>query len=391
VCVGGSYQGVEKFKGISFSRIDEETCLGHSHIARKLLILKSVVRKVTHLVRQEKFDVIRPISLVPALASLIATRGRSRAPIVANLSDFYSDLCRQLMIPAAPIVSHLVEAFERKVIRESDAVIVDSPIQRAYWGHWGLDEKRCSVVPHGIPRSYDGWRDSHQQVQELRNLNEPGTEDRNSVLPPRSTSPQKVVLYVGDISRMDGLDVLIAASPRIKKEINDVLFVIVGQGPPKYFQYLQRLVSVAGMTPSFLHIPKILNDHLPHLVSRADVCVAPFRIALTSNSSVPNKILEYIAVERPIVCSKGAGVQQMLGVYSGGTIRYVTPESSSDLADGITTALCDEDSKLVARRELAPIIQALNWRRIMRREEEVIEAVVGGTELDLRVFDYQVL
>jgi len=115
------------------------------------------------------------------------------------------------------------------------------------------------------------------------------------------------------------------------------------------------------------------------------VCVAPFRLTLTSNSSVPNKILEYIAVEKPIVATEGKGIKEMLGDI----IKYVEPENPHMLADAIIDIITEDSFVARIRNKVETVIDKLNWKNIVQHEELIIKTALDHKVQDFRLFDYK--
>jgi len=363
----------KSYENINFIYIPEYTSIRKkTGLIRRTYQLISMIKKLSESFKKEKFDVVRPISFVPAWAVSTVIR-KPNFPIITNLSDFYSDLYKQFELPASLSISRLLQKMERDIVTKSDVFIVDSPTQRKYWKNWMLEEKKCIVLPHGIPRSYN-HNPSNSKTNNLRVRLKYGVK--------KST---KVVFYIGDISRLDGLDILIEAAPIITKQCEDVKFIIIGSGTEKYMQMLRQQIRKTKLEKCFIFIPRIPHYHVPSYIATADVCVAPFRITLTSNSSIPNKILEYIAMKKLVVATEGKGIKETLGDI----IRYVEPENSYMLADTVSDVLNENLFADRLGKKIEMVISRLNWRNIVQREELIIKAALNQEVQDFRVFDYR--
>ena len=90
--------------------------------------------------------------------------------------------------------------------------------------------------------------------------------------------------------------------PRIRASRPDTCFHVVGANPGPE---VQRLATLPGV-----HVTGRVPDVRPY-VAHADVCVAPLRIA----RGIQNKVLEAMAMARPVVASPGAfeGVRATAG------------------------------------------------------------------------------
>src|SRR2546425_5733057 len=183
---------------------------------RRVSLMLRMIMQVRILLGTESFDLIRAVSFLPAVASIIA-RGSRRIPLVTNLSDFYSDLYRQFGLPLSSFVSSFLKWMERYVASESDVLIVDSLDQRKQFVSLGSREERTVVIPHGIP------------AQERNSATHVGIVPDPQSLFSGVTTP-KVVFYIGDVSKLDGVDVLIRSMKLLAGFGGQARLLIVGSG-----------------------------------------------------------------------------------------------------------------------------------------------------------------
>jgi glycosyltransferase involved in cell wall biosynthesis len=328
---------------------------------------------VARLVRRERVDCIRTISTWPTLAALLA-RGRRRfPPVVANLSDFYGDLYRGAHLPLPGLAGGLISRLERLAVR-ADVVLVDTPEQRDRWvGRRGLDPERCVVVPHGLPRS--GHR------AEVDPPDAPRVRARFAI-----PADVPIVLHLGDIGEMDGVDLLLRAAARLRTE-ERVALLLVGQGAPPYVEGLRALAEDLGVASDVHWIERVPNAALPALLAQVDVCVAPFRIRDTSATAIQNKVLEYLTSDRPIVATGGTALEHAIGAAAA----YCLADDPDSLAKALLFEIehgCELRHEQVARRR--ELSEALAWPRIVERESAILEAVVSGRRAAWQEFDYVV-
>jgi glycosyltransferase involved in cell wall biosynthesis len=109
-----------------------------------------------------------------------------------------------------------------------------------------------------------------------------------------------LVGYVGTMGTQDGLDILVDVVVSIKRlGRRDVHFTCVGGGPE--LPALRRMIvekDVEGMVNFTGRIP---DDQLLEILSTADVCVNPDRPCEMNDISTMIKIMEYMALGKPIV------------------------------------------------------------------------------------------
>lgn len=109
-----------------------------------------------------------------------------------------------------------------------------------------------------------------------------------------------LVGYVGTMNFQDGLDILLDVVSHIKSlGRRDVHFTCVGGGPE--LPGLRRMVHERGLEDMLNFTGRIPDAELLDILSTADVCVNPDRPCEMNDVSTMIKIMEYMALGKPIV------------------------------------------------------------------------------------------
>jgi glycosyltransferase involved in cell wall biosynthesis len=110
-----------------------------------------------------------------------------------------------------------------------------------------------------------------------------------------------LVGYVGVIGQQEGLDLLLLSLEHIVRQYgrNDIQFVIVGDGPE--LPSIKQLARQRQLDEFVTFTGRVDDTTLLTVLSTADVCVNPDRFNDMNDKSTMNKILEYMALEKPIV------------------------------------------------------------------------------------------
>ncbi len=109
-----------------------------------------------------------------------------------------------------------------------------------------------------------------------------------------------LVGYVGTMSIQEGLDILLDVAAKIKSRgRNDVHFTCVGGGPG--LAVLRKMVVDMGLSETVNFTGRVSDQQLLDVLSTADVCVNPDKPCEMNDISTMIKIMEYMALEKPIV------------------------------------------------------------------------------------------
>ena len=150
--------------------------------------------------------------------------------------------------------------------------------------------------------------------------------------------------YVGVMGAQEGLDLLLKAAVQVVHGLGrrDVQFCLVGGGPS--LQELKALTEELGLGEFVTFTGRVPDETLFEILSTADVCVNPDRVNAMNDKSTMNKILEYMALGKPIV-----QFEVFEGRFSAGEASlYARPNDPIDFAEKLLSLLKDPQER--ARR-----------------------------------------
>jgi glycosyltransferase involved in cell wall biosynthesis len=136
--------------------------------------------------------------------------------------------------------------------------------------------------------------------------NGPSSETFKAV-PPNSNlkhGKRYLIGYVGVMNSQDGLDILLDVALRVKNlGRRDIHFTCVGAGPE--LPNLRRMNKEKNLEETVTFTGYVPDAELLEILSTADVCVNPDRPCEMSSVSTMIKIMEYMALGKPIVQFEG--------------------------------------------------------------------------------------
>jgi glycosyltransferase involved in cell wall biosynthesis len=146
-----------------------------------------------------------------------------------------------------------------------------------------------------------------------------------------------LVGYVGVMGVQDGLDHLLDAARLIVQgqHRDDIQFVLVGDGPE--LARLRGRAVAMGLADQVVFTGRLSEADLGAVLATADVCINPDGASRMNDISTMNKVLEYMALGKPIVqfdLHEGR-------VSAGGASLYATRDDDTSLADCITRLIDD--------------------------------------------------
>jgi glycosyltransferase involved in cell wall biosynthesis len=189
----------------------------------------------------------------------------------------------------------------------------------------------------------------------------PDTEKFRPVEPDPSLKRGRanLVVYLGVMGKQEGVDLLLDAIALIVKDRrrDDVWFALVGSGPAR--PALESHAARLGIADRLEFTGRISDTDLLSWLSTADVCVNPDRVNEMNDKSTMNKIMEYMAVGKPIVqfeTTEGRHSAQDASLYA-------RPNDPADFAVKICRLLDDPAERArMGARGLERMRTTLDWR-----------------------------
>ena len=146
-----------------------------------------------------------------------------------------------------------------------------------------------------------------------------------------------LVGYVGVMGEQEGLDLLLAAVRHIVEVRNrtDIQFVLVGDGSHR--RTIETMAGDMGLSDYVTFTGRVPDAELISALASSDVCVNPDSPGVLNDKSTMNKIIEYMAIRKPIV-----QFDLTEGRFSAqGSSLYATPGDTADFGEKILELIDD--------------------------------------------------
>ena len=187
--------------------------------------------------------------------------------------------------------------------------------------------------------------------------------DRMRIMPPDVRlrhGRQFLVGYVGVMGDQEGVDGLLDAVRHIVHDMGrtDVHFALVGGGTS--LDEMKALAVRLGVADYVTFAGRVPDELMLRVLNTADVCVNPDRANAMNDKSTMNKIMEYMALGKPIVQFDLAE-----GRYSAQNASlYAQPGDTRDFAEKVMALVDDpEKRRLMGEFGRRRVLEQLEWRR----------------------------
>lgn len=258
------------------------------------------------------FGVFQPLSVGVTLPLLARIKG---ARLVLNVQDLHPDVPIELGLIRNPLLIAVLRGVERFGYRAADGLAVICEAFKEHCIANGAKAGSVAVIPN--------WIDT-EEIRPGERLNsfrsELGIPDDDVV-----------VLYAGTIGMVSGAEVVLRAAAMLEKVQQGVRFVFVGEGPA--LAGLKAAAAELGLE-NILFAPFQPRKRLAEVQATADISLVTLKRG-KGRTSVPSKVLGYMAAARPVVASVDRDSETARLISAAGCGVVVGPEDDKALADTI--------------------------------------------------------
>jgi glycosyltransferase involved in cell wall biosynthesis len=240
-----------------------------------------------------------------------------RVPLVLEIRDLWPDYVAEMGVIKRQFLIDAMFATERWLLRRATAVTVVTESFKERLGRKGVPADVVTVVPNGVDTSRY-FASAERFVPDGVSL-EDGTP---------------LIGYLGTFGAGQGLVAVVEAARLLRTRGVNAHFALVGDGPDRA---ALEADLVARPVPNLtLHSP-IPRDSTRALYNTCDVVLVPHASLPVLGDTVPSKIFEVMACERPLVAAiRGEGAR--IVDRSGGGV-LATPGDGPSIADAVERVL----------------------------------------------------
>ncbi len=312
-----------QYPGVTLHRIPRLPLIRHvppGLSVRKLVCDVFFYRRAARLMRATRYDVVHAIEEAAFMARCLGRRHG-----VPYVVDMDSSMPLQIVekLPALAWLRPLMQRLETGVLRDAAGVLA-------------VCDALADIARAAGARHVTVLRD----ISLLELL--PPPDDTPPL--PRPPGARTVFLYVGNLERYQGVDLLLEAWAHASLRLTDAALVVVG-GPAHIEPYRRRAEALGIADRVQFTGPRPLA-HLPRLLADADVLVSP-RIR---GNNTPMKIYSYLDAGRAVLATALPTHTQVMTADMA-LLCDPTPEA---FAEGLARLAGDPD----LRRSLAAAAQA---------------------------------
>jgi glycosyltransferase involved in cell wall biosynthesis len=297
------------------------------HALNRLLNLPKIVRFTLKHVRKNEYDFIfaRQDIIYGLLALYI--KKRYSIPFVYNRSNPLEQLSEISKTEGRKprflwsLIGKLYEWIGLYLFRQADIGFVISKWLKEYLVKQGITESKLFAFPEGVNTELF----SAKAAESCSNKYDFGNA--------------KIVLYTGSLSRNRNLGIIVQAFANIKKQAKNVKLLFVGSGNDEV--NLKVKADDLGVGKDVIFTGQVARAEVYSLIAISDICVSPIQPTPSYILSSPIKILEYMAMSKPVVANEEIPDQKE--IFTESKAGLLVPYTPDGFAGALQRLLDDPD------------------------------------------------
>jgi len=228
-----------------------------------------------------------------------------------------------------------------------------------YVAKLGVPRKRIIVCPLGVDTSLFRPDLDVSHLRAKHNIHE----------------DDKVITFVGSLPDFSGVKKFVRRFAKLKKEIPNVKFCIVGEGAQ--YQSIKNEISKQKLENDVIMTGWVNYKEVPEYINLANVCLVPFDIIPATIDITPTKILQYLACAKPVVSSALNGTMHLLPPEKSGVLYG---KNQGELITHVERILSNENYALRLKENGRRMVDKnFRWEVITRQIEKIISDLVESS------------
>lgn len=270
-------------------------------------------------------------------------------PFQVDFTDIYSTIAKE----DSPLVAGIFRKLERAVLKKADHVFAVSEEMKRVIAEDFSRKSRITVVPDGTDFLQLG-PDVSAELDQLRiELGFDGS---------------RVCVFHGDAKPNDGLEVLLDAFALVAERDPKAKLLVLGESHWP-LRYVSTHPSRSALQKSVVMVDWVPHGKVPLYLALADIGVLPFRNHPNNHVCYTFKLLEYLALGKPVVVTNVRTIGELVRESQVGLV--VDFDNPAEIARALRTLFDDgEPATRMGERGKMLIESRFRWGQVLKAEVE---------------------
>jgi glycosyltransferase involved in cell wall biosynthesis len=364
VCRNGKRQPTEELRdGLHIHRLPVMSWLPdrlHAAVGFPAFFNPMWIRAIWRTVRRYRADAIVVRDLPLALTAVLVGRMRG-VPVVLDMAENYSAMIQDVWDAGRARFGdrlvrnpRLIGAVERMTVRLVDHTLVV------------VEESRDRLQAMGVPATNISVVMNTPSIDRGQELGVSAAEQ------PAARHPDDLVIaYLGLLEAPRGVGTAIQAMREVRLRLPRARLLVIGSGRDDGL--FREQARQAGVTDCVEFLGWLEYRQALSILTRCDVGLVPHHATASWQTTLPNKVFDYMSLGKPVVVSSARPIARMVTEERCGLV--FTDRDTTALAEAIVSLRDPALREACGRRGREAVMRRYNWEADERRLLGAIRAV----------------
>ncbi len=315
--------------------------------------LSFMISSIIKGIKLKNFDVIiatsPPFSI--GISGLMISRIKG-SKLVFEVRDLYPDSAVELGIVNNSFLIKILKKAEKIIYSRSNLIVA---LTKGIYNHFKIlgFEPKSILITNGVDKSF------------FNNYEDYGVTSNFDI------KNKFILLNIGILGRIHSLETILDSFYLIKEK--DIFLFFIGDGVE---EENLKLKAKNLKLKNMLFIKSQKRENIRGLISKSDVCLATTKKIGLTRGTLPVKIFEYMACEKPVIAAVHGEVADLIKKAKAGIV--VEPENSELMADAILTLYNNPDlRKEMGRNGRDFVMKNYSREKIVELFEKELKKLIG--------------
>lgn len=203
-------------------------------------------------------------------------------------------------------------------------------------------------------------------------LNYPDSSMFNRHLRTRTDDGRILMIYPGSLNWHQGVDIAVRAFDRIKDQVPELCFDIIGDGAAK--AEIAAMITERGLQERVRLLPLVPIKQIAGVMANADIGVVPKRDDSFGGEAFSTKIFEFMALGVPVIV---ASTRIDRYYFNDSLVKFFDAGDETSLADGVLTMVREPAFRRKLAANALEYIAQQSWDIKRRDYLDLVDRLVG--------------
>jgi PEP-CTERM/exosortase A-associated glycosyltransferase len=332
---------------------------GKMPFIKEILLMKTLEKRIKEVLEIEYPDIIHAHS--PSLNGIPALRAGRRygIPVVYEVRALWEDAAVDHGFFAEGSFKYKMSRFvESRILKRVDSLFTICEGLKREIVSRGIPVNKVTIIPNSVDTEFFSPQDYDEDIAYRYGLRD------------------KIVYgFIGSFYGYEGIDLLIESFFDVLKSRDDVMLLLVGDGPEK--EKLHKKVEEMGLLKHVIFTGKVPHEDIKRYYSVIDILVYPRKRTRLTELVTPLKPLEAMAMGKIVVGSDVGGIKELITDHGNG---FLFKANYVDELTEILLELASNKKNLsqISKKAIETVRNRYNWKSSIKRYLSVYERLINS-------------